>query len=312
MQESLEPHCLESRTNSIQPLSHAQGVSQDGGVDDVDMPLVADSKKRHKAQFDFWLGVHNNPLTQWPCVSSECSLTDAEINQLIFEFFLGKRPISVELLNIYNFVHVEAATNNSNKRLASGKPKHGAKRPKSLPHFCVGAPSELATSTIRHALVPRTVKSKFCLISYMSRMYEPPHANAYANMLCDHAHRLIHYIRIHDFSLVRLCKYNHKDWTVDDWCKVIWSYKTKINRIGSDGKQYCWIKSASFSSKLVRPTMNIHAVQPRAQQRHVDVDVDVDMAADSSSDDADVADPGPGGSTPSFGLFCDNFGDGAV
>lgn len=48
---------------------------------------------------------------------------------------------------------------------------------------------------------------------------------------------------------------DHKDWTVDDWCKVIRSDETKINRIGSGGKQYCWIKSAGFSSKLVRPTM---------------------------------------------------------
>jgi transposase len=32
----------------------------------------------------------------------------------------------------------------------------------------------------------------------------------------------------------------YKDWTVDDWKRVIWSDETKINRIGSDGKQWVW------------------------------------------------------------------------
>jgi hypothetical protein len=27
----------------------------------------------------------------------------------------------------------------------------------------------------------------------------------------------------------------HKDWTVNDWRRVVWSDKTKINRLGSDG-----------------------------------------------------------------------------
>src|SRR3979490_817342 len=29
----------------------------------------------------------------------------------------------------------------------------------------------------------------------------------------------------------------HKEWTVEDWKRVIWSDETKINRIGADGKQ---------------------------------------------------------------------------
>ena len=28
---------------------------------------------------------------------------------------------------------------------------------------------------------------------------------------------------------------HHENWTVDDWKRVLWSDKTKINRIGSDG-----------------------------------------------------------------------------
>ena len=35
----------------------------------------------------------------------------------------------------------------------------------------------------------------------------------------------------------------HKDWTVDDWKRVIWTDKTKINRFNSDGRQWAWIRS---------------------------------------------------------------------
>lgn len=32
----------------------------------------------------------------------------------------------------------------------------------------------------------------------------------------------------------------YREWTVEDWKRVIWSDETKINRFGSDGKQYVW------------------------------------------------------------------------
>ncbi|SAM85575.1 related to transposase [Ustilago bromivora] len=53
------------------------------------------------------------------------------------------------------------------------------------------------------------------------------------------------------------CKFanEHKDMTVEDWKKVVWSDKTKINFFGPDGKQFCWVKNAGFNSKLVRPTV---------------------------------------------------------
>ena len=30
----------------------------------------------------------------------------------------------------------------------------------------------------------------------------------------------------------------HKDWTVEDWKRVIWSDETKINKFGSDGRKW--------------------------------------------------------------------------
>jgi transposase len=38
------------------------------------------------------------------------------------------------------------------------------------------------------------------------------------------------------------CK-QHKDWTVDDWKRVIWTDETKINRFNSDGRQWAWIRA---------------------------------------------------------------------
>ena len=36
-----------------------------------------------------------------------------------------------------------------------------------------------------------------------------------------------------DFALA------HQDWTVEDWKRVVWSYETKINRLGSDRGNGC-------------------------------------------------------------------------
>ena len=53
-----------------------------------------------------------------------------------------------------------------------------------------------------------------------------------------------------DFAL------KHQHWTVEDWKRVIWSDKTKINRIGSNGKQWVWKGSdeGRFVDRLVRGT----------------------------------------------------------
>jgi hypothetical protein len=32
----------------------------------------------------------------------------------------------------------------------------------------------------------------------------------------------------------------HREWTLEDWKRVIWSDETKINRLGSDERKYIW------------------------------------------------------------------------
>src|SRR5262249_52903457 len=34
----------------------------------------------------------------------------------------------------------------------------------------------------------------------------------------------------------------YQEWTVEDWKRVIWSDETKINRFGSDGREWVWKK----------------------------------------------------------------------
>ena len=53
-----------------------------------------------------------------------------------------------------------------------------------------------------------------------------------------------------DFALA------HKDWTLEDWKHVIWSDKTKINCLRSDGKKWAWKKAGEgLSDRLVQGTV---------------------------------------------------------
>ncbi|KAJ8475368.1 hypothetical protein ONZ51_g6604 [Trametes cubensis] len=47
-----------------------------------------------------------------------------------------------------------------------------------------------------------------------------------------------------------------KDWTVEDWKRVVWSDETKINRIGSDGRKWVWKKKGEgLSDQMVEGTL---------------------------------------------------------
>ena len=64
------------------------------------------------------------------------------------------------------------------------------------------------------------------------------------------------------FLSTRHCKayldlaYAHKDWTVDDWKKVIWSYETKITHPWSDGHKWVWNQTGErLNNRLVEGTL---------------------------------------------------------
>ena len=48
----------------------------------------------------------------------------------------------------------------------------------------------------------------------------------------------------------------YRNYTVEDWKRVVWSDETKINRFGSDGHQYVWKKKGEpLSDKTTTPTV---------------------------------------------------------
>lgn len=50
----------------------------------------------------------------------------------------------------------------------------------------------------------------------------------------------------------------HKEWTLDDWKRVIWSDETKINRFCSDGIRFAWIRPTNkcvIQEKQIKPTV---------------------------------------------------------
>ena len=49
-------------------------------------------------------------------------------------------------------------------------------------------------------------------------------------------------------------KYQH--WTIDDWKRVVWSDETKINRMGSDERKWCWkTPGSSLQEREINPTV---------------------------------------------------------
>jgi transposase len=48
----------------------------------------------------------------------------------------------------------------------------------------------------------------------------------------------------------------HRDWTLEDWKKVVWSDETKINCLGSDGRKWVWKKAGEgLSDRLVEGSL---------------------------------------------------------
>ena len=53
-----------------------------------------------------------------------------------------------------------------------------------------------------------------------------------------------------DFALA------HRDWTLEDWKKVVWSDETKINCLGSDGLHWTWKKAGEgLTDRSVQETL---------------------------------------------------------
>src|SRR5258708_35052493 len=48
---------------------------------------------------------------------------------------------------------------------------------------------------------------------------------------------------------------SHKEWTLEDWKRVVWSDETKVNCLGSDGRKWAWKRvDEPLSDRLVQGT----------------------------------------------------------
>ena len=48
---------------------------------------------------------------------------------------------------------------------------------------------------------------------------------------------------------------SHKEWTLEDWERVVWSDETKVNRLGSDGRKWVWKRVGEpLTDRLVQGT----------------------------------------------------------
>lgn len=60
---------------------------------------------------------------------------------------------------------------------------------------------------------------------------------------------------IHRLNRLRWAR-EHREWTVDDWSRVIWSDETRVNRLCSDGLNYAWVERGSgITDRTVKSTL---------------------------------------------------------
>ena len=120
-----------------------------------------------------------------------------------------------------------------------------------LPKSTGGRPSKLKATNVNHAIrlitshqvetaveVTRTLRN----ITNQPLSTETVHQQLKAANMTAVSKRKKPFLKKHhkkaclDFALA------HKDWTMDDWKRVVWSDETKINRLGSYGKKWAWKK----------------------------------------------------------------------
>ncbi|CAL1709376.1 unnamed protein product [Somion occarium] len=95
-----------------------------------------------------------------------------------------------------------------------------------------GCPQKLSSSNIHYAqclITSGCVDTAVQVAQYLQKVIAQPVS---AQTICRHVKRADRL----DFTL------EHRDWTEDDWKRVIWSDETKITCLGADGRKWVWKK----------------------------------------------------------------------
>ena len=107
-----------------------------------------------------------------------------------------------------------------------------------------GHPSKLSPTNIYHVQYLITSENAVQVTKALSNIINQP---LFANTICLHLKKAgmkavvkskypLLSVRHHKTCMDFACA--HKDWTIEDWKKVIWSNETKINHLGSDGHKW--------------------------------------------------------------------------
>ena len=140
-----------------------------------------------------------------------------------------------------------------------------SKKRSSLQKSTGGHPSKLSPTNIRHAQhlitsgqAENAVQNTKALVNITNQFLS-------SSTVCTHLKRSGMKAVVkskHPLLSAKHCKayldfaYAYKDWTVDDWKRVIWSDETKINCLGSDGCKWAWKKAGEeLSNRLVEGTV---------------------------------------------------------
>ena len=130
-----------------------------------------------------------------------------------------------------------------------------------LPKAVGGCPSKLSPTNIhyaQHLISTGRAETAVQVTKALTNIINQP---LFANTVCQHLKKVgmkavvkskhplptaKHHKACLDFA------YAHKDWTIEDWKKVIWSDETKINCLESDGCKWVWKKQGEgLSDRLV-------------------------------------------------------------
>ena len=105
-------------------------------------------------------------------------------------------------------------------------------------------PSKLSSANMCHAICPISFGKAENAVLVTKALTNVVHQPLSATTMCWHLKKTGMKAVVKSkcpLLSVKHCKahldyaYTHKDWTVEDWKKVVWSDETKINHLGSDG-----------------------------------------------------------------------------
>ena len=163
------------------------------------------------------------------------------------------RPISsAQKENIISLASNSYSTHHITSKLGISQPTVSRvlkNLPLNHPRPSAGRPSKL-TATDQRAIITQITSGKLATAVQVTNhinsvITNPVSSQTVRRVLKNHSFKAVTKKKKPLLSAVHRKKrlafaLKYKEWTLEDWKRVIWSDETKINRLGSDGKQWAW------------------------------------------------------------------------